>query len=307
MRQLILLIGILGLCSCSNKNRLQYALELSGDNRPELEKVLAHYRDDSLKYVAACFLIENMPGKYGTEAVDADDPYKRFLRNIPQEDPISWELDLSVIATKLDSVSLFAFPSQRKVEDLTNITADYLIDNIDWAFRAWEESPYTSRYSFDDFLRYVLPYRVGNEPLTQWRSQAYQRYRHLMDSVYTPRQVATSIALNGGIRYNVGMTKYPYVQSYEEMAKGRWGLCGDLAAYQALSLRAIGIPASCDFVPAWANRNSGHCWGVLKDTTGRFIDLGYDSGGENRIIYKVSKVNRKDYASKGSVDVNKAF
>ena len=70
MRQLILLIGILGLCSCSNNNRLQYALELSGDNRPELEKVLAHYRDDSLKYVAACFLIENMPGKYGMEAED---------------------------------------------------------------------------------------------------------------------------------------------------------------------------------------------------------------------------------------------
>ena len=307
MKPLLYAFSLFCCVACTSTSPLETALRLSGDNRPELEKVLAHYRDDSLKYVAACFLIENMPGKYGTEAEDVDEPYKRFLRNIPQEDPISWELDLSVIATKLDSVSLFAFPRQRKVEDLTNITADYLIDNIDWAFRAWEESPYTSRYSFDDFLRYVLPYRVGNEPLTQWRSRAYRRYRHLMDSVYTPRQVATSIALNEGIRYNVGMTKYPYVQSYEEMAKGRWGLCGDLAAYQALSLRAIGIPASCDFVPAWANRNSGHCWGVLKDTTGRFIDLGYDPDGENRIIYKVSKVNRKEYASAGSVDVTSEY
>ena len=33
-------------------------------NKAELEKVLKHFKHDSLKYRAACFLIENMPGKY---------------------------------------------------------------------------------------------------------------------------------------------------------------------------------------------------------------------------------------------------
>ena len=37
-------------------------------------------------------------------------------------------------------------------------------------------------------------------------------------------------------------------------AKTRWGTCDDMAAFLALSLRAIGIPASIDYVPAWANR-----------------------------------------------------
>ena len=39
---------------------MEKALEISGTNRAELEKVLEHYREDSLKLRAARFLIENM-------------------------------------------------------------------------------------------------------------------------------------------------------------------------------------------------------------------------------------------------------
>ena len=43
---------------------LEVALRSAGDNRGELEKVLCYYKrknTDSLKYKAACYLIENMP------------------------------------------------------------------------------------------------------------------------------------------------------------------------------------------------------------------------------------------------------
>lgn len=43
------------------KSRLEEALEAAGENRSELEQVLDHYRGDSLKSLAAQFLIENMP------------------------------------------------------------------------------------------------------------------------------------------------------------------------------------------------------------------------------------------------------
>ena len=43
------------------KSRLEEALEAAGGNRSELEQVLEHYRGDSLKSLAAQFLIENMP------------------------------------------------------------------------------------------------------------------------------------------------------------------------------------------------------------------------------------------------------
>ena len=39
---------------------LEETLDFAGDNRPELEKVLCHYRDNPQKLSAAKFLLENM-------------------------------------------------------------------------------------------------------------------------------------------------------------------------------------------------------------------------------------------------------
>ena len=57
----------------------------------ELEKVLAYYRDDTLKYQAACFLIENMPDQYAVLPLDSTDTYARALLSLDKEDPVSWE------------------------------------------------------------------------------------------------------------------------------------------------------------------------------------------------------------------------
>ena len=50
--------------SCQRPTMLDFALRYAGENRVELEKVLDHYRNDSLKYRAAVFLIGNMPYHY---------------------------------------------------------------------------------------------------------------------------------------------------------------------------------------------------------------------------------------------------
>ena len=52
------------MAACSQNRsggELEQALKLSGENRNALEAVLDHYKHDSLKYRAACFLIKNMP------------------------------------------------------------------------------------------------------------------------------------------------------------------------------------------------------------------------------------------------------
>lgn len=58
--------------SCSRNERLEYALDSAGENRAELEKVLKYYKDDKLKYKAACFLIENMPYYFSYEGAILD-------------------------------------------------------------------------------------------------------------------------------------------------------------------------------------------------------------------------------------------
>jgi hypothetical protein len=66
--------------SCRGIDRQEQALTSAGKNRAELKKTLAHYstdRSDSLKYRAACFLIENLPGNYtlDTLSVAVNQPY----------------------------------------------------------------------------------------------------------------------------------------------------------------------------------------------------------------------------------------
>lgn len=51
---------------------VKYTLRSAGPNRPELERVLEHYRSagDAERYRAACFLIGNMRGRYTGLAFD---------------------------------------------------------------------------------------------------------------------------------------------------------------------------------------------------------------------------------------------
>ena len=79
---LLTAVGYLFFLSCSGREKnvpavsiLEAALQQAGENRVELEKVLFRYQidpTDSLKYRAACFLIENMPYHYALEGEELD-------------------------------------------------------------------------------------------------------------------------------------------------------------------------------------------------------------------------------------------
>lgn len=304
MKYLFYLLFTLLLISCAQESRLEQALKRAGNNRNELEKVLAHFSQDSLKYQAACFLIENMPEKYAIVPDNPSDKYKQILPFLPQEDYISWIADNSIVWHILDSLSIREEQNSHKVEDIKTITSEYLINNIEQSFMVWNK---TKQYSFDEFCHYILPYRIDHEPLSNWREIAFRQYGHLIDSVLSPEETARRIVGSRGIRYNIGMTKYPYPLTYEEMSKLRWGTCNDMASFLTLSLRAIGVSSTIDYVPAWANRSASHCWNVVKRKDGEFVEIGFGANGSNDVVYKISKIYRKQYAAYSENDVTAEY
>ena len=60
MKQLIFLLSVLGMFSCTRNVGLERTFQRAGENRSELEKVLRHYEDDDRKYRAVLFLLERM-------------------------------------------------------------------------------------------------------------------------------------------------------------------------------------------------------------------------------------------------------
>ena len=55
---------------------------------------------------------------------------------------------------------IFHFDSLHTITDIKTIKANYLIRNIDFAFKVWHEQPWGKYVSFHNFLEFVLPYRV---------------------------------------------------------------------------------------------------------------------------------------------------
>ena len=147
---------------CSSNKRLEEALTMAGDNRLELEKVLEYYKDSGLKYDAARFLIENMPGCIMVDST--------FLENYQ---PVYRDYD-SVIRTFNDDYIRFrdalgavSYLSRKKRStimitywrDINKLKSNQIIDEINLAFKAWKENIYTQNCSFKDFCEYILPYR----------------------------------------------------------------------------------------------------------------------------------------------------
>ena len=70
---------------------------------------------------------------------------------------------------------------KKKVMDVEVIDADYLVENIEYAFRAWE-LPWARDVSFEDFCRYLLPYKIGNEAPEHWRVAVWEEYASLREA-----------------------------------------------------------------------------------------------------------------------------
>ena len=118
-------------------SQMDLCLEFAEGNRKELEKVIDHYKNDAdtLKYKAACFLIENMPGHYWKQS-KASVCYWECVNSMPGRMSVD---SLNTIWTHLSKVHSNEISIQ---EDVKNITAEYLIENIDESFDAWRSFPW---------------------------------------------------------------------------------------------------------------------------------------------------------------------
>lgn len=260
---------MLGLFSCSRYTSLEQALKLAGNNRPELEKVLTHYQDSGLKYEAARFLIEHMPGCQGTDSLSLEklrpvyDAYDSISRVSEYETDVAWGGRIDSLADKY--AHLFSMPTT--VMDLHHMKADYLIREIDRSFEAWQRNVYAKDASFEDFCEYVLPYRRLNGLVADHARDTFHRRhadeyyikegKHWLDEtdllLYEYRHLTHS-----GFRG----TRIP-VQRAETFEYLRHGLCMHRCWYNSLLLSSLGMPVAIDFVPAWGNRNNSHTWNVV--------------------------------------------
>lgn len=263
-------MALLLMAGCiSRPSRLEYALEFAGKNRMELEKVLDHYKGDSLKYRAACFLIENMPRWYAYDGWQLDTLHALMDRQLA-----------GTLNTSDKKWQKFDYTTLEKVYDARVITSDYLIRNIEMSFTEWQERPWNRTLPFEDFCELILPYRIGNERLSEWRSLYRSYYSHLLDSLYTGSDVLEACkVINDELvkqdcKYCVDWN-VPHHDA-DHLFHTRIGYCRENSDLIQYAMRSCGIPVAADFMPYSPDYRYSHEWNVVRDTTGKYIQFGYD-------------------------------
>ena len=175
MKKILLLFIVMAVCSQScNNSPLEQVLDKAGANRSELEKVLEHYKYDKEKLQAARFLIENMDNHFSLY----HKLYDEFYADVDSLYRTNGTKDILFFKKAYDSLSEkfnhFKLENVRKT-DVECISAEFLISHIDNAFKM-RESPWVSEYSFELFCNYVLPYRVWDEPVSEWMDVYVKEY-----------------------------------------------------------------------------------------------------------------------------------
>ena len=287
--------------SCmSYPEAIEDVLRQAGSNRKELEKVLKYYGKnpaDSLKLRAAEFLIVNMPGKY-SEYYDApwNDASSVFLRWTSSSDK----------QLVLDTYQL----GEPVIEDdITHITAEYLVNNIELAFKVWQEVPWGKHITFDVFCEEVLPYRVSTEPLENWREKVLASFADLYKSF---RKDTAITAVEACSQVNDKLPRFRIdkdfpTMSFSQLMSTTRGVCDHQSAFAVFVMRGLGVPVTCDYTPLWPYSLVGHAWNSVRDSSDIHISfMGTEVNPGNANAISTAKVYRNKYANQQNIQTDAA-
>jgi hypothetical protein len=283
--------------------------------------VLQYYNkpSDSLKHKATVFLIENMLFKrsFNKSFYRNNKDFFTKVKNI-------WKDSSLIISTKEKKYdSLFesmqiesTIINLKQNENLQVIKSEYLIENIELAFEAWEKFHWSKGITFEAFCNYILPYRVFEEPIGNWRKTLMERYSWVQDSIKDPSNLREATILinksfNRDMEYFSSLKNIPNALDFNELDSLKIGKCDHLVIMNIYALRAMGIPVASESA-IWANHRAGHTWCAVQETNKplfvfdplyppKISDSIYLNGDfnyipENNITkMKASKVHRSTY------------
>lgn len=273
---LLLLYAILFI-ACSNNmlvnddQRLEHALKLAKSNRIELEKVLNHYSENPEKLAAARWLIMNMP-LHHTKDGDELEYYRLYFK-----ESANHAKNPKVVVDSLNKI--YGSPTLSRLKpiyDIGVVDSAFLVSHIDVAFYSRENRPWGKNVGWNDFCEFVLPYRLGDEPLSLWRNDVLERYSDLIDSVASlpgsedPRFAANELYIGWLRRKKFKWTsKLPVGPRIGvEIIDWKTGACRERADGMCYLLRAAGLPAVLHRAPMRGDLNDSHSWGVIMGSEG---------------------------------------
>ena len=148
------------------------------------------------------------------------------------------------------------------IDDLQSLSAEFLIQHVEYAYKAWREAAWSESISKDIFLNNILPYSNITETRESWRKDFYERFHAIVKDSPTPGEAA--VKLNQEI-FKLTKVKYSTArkrpdQSPSESIESGLASCSGLSVMLIDACRSVGIPARFVGTPMWSNKSGNHSW-----------------------------------------------
>ena len=142
--------------------------------------------------------------------------------------------------------------------DAVDYTEDYFLNNIQASFKAKEELPWGKSVPEREFKHFVLPIRVNNENLDDFRTVYYDElYNRVKDLSMYDAVLEINHWCHEKVNYKGSDSR---TSSPMATIKTSWGRCGEESTLLVAALRTMCIPARQVYVPRWAHCDDNHAW-----------------------------------------------
>jgi hypothetical protein len=144
------------------------------------------------------------------------------------------------------------------LSDLADYQPEFFLENVQFSLKARAEMPWGKTIPEEEFLHFVLPLRVNNENLDNFREVMYneitQRVKG-MDMKQAALEINHWCHEKVNYRGTDSRTSAPL-----STVKKTFGRCGEESTFTVTAMRTAGIPARQVYTPRWAHSDDNHAW-----------------------------------------------
>lgn len=157
-------------------------------------------------------------------------------------------------------------------KDLLALKADFLLSNVELAYKARRQVPWGPKIPEAIFFNDVLAYANIDEERDAWRQELYDLCMPLIKDCKTPSEAAQLLNVQVfekvKVRYSTQRRK-PHQSPQESIAQGR-ASCTGLSILLSDACRSVAIPARLVGTPRWVDQSGNHTWVEIWDQDWHF-------------------------------------
>lgn len=144
------------------------------------------------------------------------------------------------------------------LSDLADYNGDFFLQQVKAVLKARNEMKWGKSIPEDVFLHFVLPARINNENLDNFRVVMYDEIKKRVEG---KNMHDAALEVNHWCHEKVtyrgsdDRTSSPLAS-----VKTSFGRCGEESTFTVTALRTVGIPARQVYTPRWAHSDDNHAW-----------------------------------------------